>query len=181
MNEVDLERILAGGKSLVRTGWMQRGVPPAIGETVAQHSWEAGVIAYYLSKKILEKGVELNPEKAVTIAVFHDIGETLLGDLPKWTSDRLPQKEEIELEAIKELGLGEELFEEYKGKSLEGQVAKFSEMLSTYLQAKRYLKQGYDVGEILNSYLKVLEEVKKKFPFNLIEDVINFLINDLIK
>ena len=177
----DLERILNGGKNLVRTGWMQRGVPPAIGETVAQHSWEAGILAYYLSKKLRERGVEVNPEKAVTIAIFHDIGETLLGDLPKWTSERIPQKEDIEAEAIKELGLGEELFEEYRGKSLEGQIAKFSEMMSTYLQAKRYLRQGFDVKEILDTYFRELNEMKKKYPFNVIGDLIDFLINDLIK
>lgn len=181
MTDIDLERILSGGKNLVRTGWMQRGVPPSVGETVAQHSWEAGILAYYISKKLKEKGVNVSPEKAVTIAVFHDIGETLLGDLPKWATDRLPQKEEIEREAIKQLGLGEELFEEYKNKSLEGQIAKLSEMLATYLQARRYLRHGYDVKEIMETYFSVLQEMKRRSPFNLIEKQIDFLINDLIK
>ncbi|MFP3233380.1 MAG: phosphohydrolase, partial [Sulfolobaceae archaeon] len=106
---------------------------------------------------------------------------TLLGDLPKWATDRLPQKEEIEKEAIKQLGLGEELFEEYKNRSLEGQIAKLSEMLATYLQAKRYLRQGYDVKEIMETYFSVLQEMKRRSPFNLIENQIDFLINDLIK
>ena len=177
---MDLERILEGGKNLVRTGWMQRGVPPAIGETVAQHSWEAGILAYFLSTKLSERGVKIDPYKAVTIAIFHDIGESLLGDLPKWTTQRLKNKEDLEEEAIKELGLGIELFKEYKDEnSIEGKVAKFSEMLSTYLQAKRYLKMGFRVEEIIKTYSTEIEKLKREFPFSKITDTIDFIINDL--
>lgn len=173
-----IERLIVACKNLVRTGWMQRGIPPAFGETVSQHSWEAAILAYYLGKKLKDKGIEINPERASVIALFHDSGESLLGDLPKWASDRIKIKEEIELEAFRELGIEEELFIEYKkGNTLEGKIAKLGDILSTYLQAKRYLKLGYDVKEIIQTYEK---EIEKYLNDENLKPIIND-INDLIK
>jgi Predicted hydrolases of HD superfamily len=87
-----LERALEACKNLVRTGWMQRGVPPALGETVASHSFEAAVIAYLISEELKEIGVNVNPEHATVIALFHDIGESVLGDLPKWATQRIDKR-----------------------------------------------------------------------------------------
>ncbi|MBB5252888.1 HD domain-containing protein [Sulfurisphaera ohwakuensis] len=177
---MSLERVITGCKNLVRTGWMQRGVPPSIGETVSQHSWEAAVLAYYLASKLKEKGVKINPERASVIALFHDVAESLLGDLPKWASERIEEKEEIELEAIKELGLDVELFIEYKEmKSLEGKIAKLCDRLSTYMQAKRYAKLGYDVSEITKTYEKEIENLMKDEKLSLIINEINNLIKNI--
>jgi len=168
---MELEKVLVALKNLVRTGWMQRGIPPSMGETVSQHSWEAAILAYYLGSKLKEKGVNVSPERASVIALFHDIGESLLGDLPKWTSDRIPQKEEVELKAIKELGIDERLFAEYKErKTLEGKIAKLSDALSTYLQAIRYSKLGFDVSEIIKTYEKEIDEFLKDEKLKLISD-----------
>lgn len=177
---MSLERVLVGCKNLVRTGWMQRGIPASLGETVAQHSWEAAVLAYYLANKLKEKGVKVNPERASVIALFHDAAESLLGDLPKWASDKIEKKEEIELEAIKELGLDVELFVEYKEmKSLEGKIAKLCDRLSTYLQAKRYAKLGYDVIEIINTYEKDIKNLMKDNDLSLIANEIDDLIKNI--
>ncbi|ABP94822.1 MULTISPECIES: HD domain-containing protein [Metallosphaera] len=161
-----LERLIVGCKNLVRTGWMQRGVPPSVGETVAGHSFEAGVIAYVVASKLREKGHNVNPDRAAVIALFHDVGESLIGDLPKWFTDRA-SKERIELSAIEELGVGKELFLEYERRdTLEGAVAKFSEMMATYKQALRYRRQGYSVDEIIETYNKKLEEMWRLEPFS---------------
>lgn len=124
-----LERLLVGCKNLVRTGWMQRGVPPSIGETVASHSFEAAVIAYVIAQRLKELGQRVDPDHASVIALFHDVGESLIGDLPKWVTDRI-EKTSIELDAVASLGVGVQLFEEYNRRnSLEALVAKFSEMM----------------------------------------------------
>ncbi len=102
-----LERLLEGAKNLVRTGWMQNGIPSAMGETVASHSFEASVLAYVLSTELKRKGVEIDPEHSAVIALFHDAGETLLGDLPKWATNRI-NKREAEVEAFDELGIGKD-------------------------------------------------------------------------
>ena len=168
---MELEKALVGLKNLVRTGWMQKGIPPSMGETVSQHCWEAAVLAYYLGSKLKEKGVNVNPERASVIALFHDIGESLLGDLPKWASDRISQKEEVELEAIRELGVDINLFIEYKElKTVEGKLAKLSDALSTYLQAIRYSKLGFNVNEIIETYENEITELLEDEKLRLISD-----------
>ena len=46
-------------------------------ESVAEHSWRVAVIAYFFTK---EEG--LDPYKCATMAVFHDIAETRVWDIP---------------------------------------------------------------------------------------------------
>ncbi|AEB95628.1 MULTISPECIES: HD domain-containing protein [Metallosphaera] len=173
-----LERLIVGCKNLVRTGWMQRGVPPGIGETVAGHSFEAAVIAYVIATKLKEKGYQVNPDHASVIALFHDVGESLVGDLPKWVTERT-DKRELEISAIEELGVGKDLFLEYENReTLEGMVAKFSEVLATYKQALRYKKTGYDVDEIINTYESKLNEMWKTDCFLSIKKDIEGIILD---
>ena len=161
---MDLERI-ASLKSLVRTGWMQRGVPPSIGETVAAHSFEAAVIAYYLASELQRRGIKVDPYKSSVLALFHDVGEAILGDIPKWTTDRLGiKKRELEEQANGLLGTGE-VFREYKeSNSIEAKIAKLSDRLSTLLQAYRYSKLGYDVDEIIESYEREIDALVSDMP-----------------
>lgn len=144
---------------------MQRGIPPSIGETVADHSFEAAVIAFYLSIELRKKGVEVDPYKSSVLALFHDVGEAVIGDLPKWTTERLGlRKREIEAEAHRLLGT-EALFKEYKESgSVESKIAMISDRLSTLLQAYRYSKLGYDVKEIIESYEAELEKLLTDLP-----------------
>ncbi|MBW9140261.1 MAG: HD family hydrolase [Candidatus Aramenus sulfurataquae] len=173
---MQLERLLTACKNLARTGWMQRGVPPSMAETVSSHSFEASVLAYAISLKLREKGVEVNPDHAAVIALFHDVGESVLGDLPKWASRRV-DKSQAELEAYRELGIGEELFKEYKERNtLEAKVARLSDRLSTVVQANRYAKLGFDVREIAESYLKEINEMLSSHPFDLVKDFVQSLI-----
>jgi putative hydrolase of HD superfamily len=173
---MDLERMIVASKNLVRTGWMQKGIPPAIGETVADHSFEAAVIAYYLARKLSEKGINVNPDRAAVLALFHDAGESILGDLPKWTTERV-NKKDAEKEAFDEFGFGKELFVEFKEqKTIESKIAKISDRLSTYLQSVRYMKQGYEVKEIAESYLPEIENMISYYPISLIKDFIENVI-----
>lgn len=175
---MNLEILLAGAKSLVRTGWMQKGIPPAIGETIADHSFEAAVLAYVIALKLKERSINVNPDHAAVLALFHDAGETILGDFPKWTSERV-DKREAEREAFRVLGVGEELFQEFKEQeTLEAKIAKLSDRLSTYLQSKRYLKQGYDINEILDSYLLEINALLNSYPFSIIKDFIHELMGN---
>ncbi|EZQ10806.1 phosphohydrolase [Candidatus Acidianus copahuensis] len=181
---MEIEKMLIALKNLVRTGWMQKGIPGSEGETVAEHCFESAVLAYVIGLKLKEKGIQVNPERASTIALFHDAGESLLGDFPKWASERI-DKYSAELDAFKSLGIGEDLFIEYKKTiTLEGKIARLSDRLSTYLQTKRYSKKGYDVSEIGDSYAVEIRNFLNSEPFILLGDlwksigVYNFLQNE---
>ncbi|BBD73055.1 phosphohydrolase [Sulfodiicoccus acidiphilus] len=154
-----LERALRASKSLCRTGWMLRGVPGAEAETVAEHSFEAAVLAYFLAEKLAMSGVRVDAERATAVALFHDMGESVMGDLVKWTGKRV-DKPSVEREAFRELKVGEELFAEYSSRrSLESRLAKLSDVLSTHLQALRYAQRGYDVSEIVEATSSELQEL----------------------
>ncbi len=173
-----IAKTLAACKNLVRTGWMQSGIPPSLGDTVASHSFEAAVIAYYLSERLRVLGVNVNPDHAATIALFHDMGESLLGDFPKWASARI-DKREAELEAFREIGVGEDLFKELKeGKTLESKIAKLSDRVSTSIEAKRLKKRGYEVDSIIESYKPEICKALRDPDLNKISDVVMKLLMD---
>ncbi len=178
MNSRKIIDIISNLKNLSRTGWLLRGVPAAIAENVAEHSFEAASIAFLIAKQLVDNGVKVNVYKAAMMALIHDWSEAIVGDIPRWTALKLEGKKEfVEEEAFKTFTYAIELFEEYlKGDSLEAVVAKVSDALATYLQACRYLKTGYqDVEEIKNSMKKKILEIIDETP--VIEKAIkNFLV-----
>lgn len=161
------ERVM-GLKWLARTGWMQRGIPPAVAETVAAHTFEVAVLAHLLATELERAGAPINVRRVLELALYHDMPEALEGDIVKWVKDRLPHEvaEGVEREAADALGVPEGLVNEMvTPSSLEAQVVKFADNLATCLQAMRYLRQGYEVGDILEgTRAYVLSAWVKKFP-----------------
>jgi putative hydrolase of HD superfamily len=140
-------------KGLARTGWMQRGVPKELAESVAEHSFESAVIAFELSSFLAKKGTKINAERAAVVALTHDLHEVLTGDLPKWTSQRVDKKR-IEILAFKEFSEEiEKLLLEYTlQNSIEAKVAYISDKLSTFIQARYYYNLGMkEVKEIMHT------------------------------
>jgi len=162
---MEVVRITTALKALVRTGWMQRGIPPSMGETVAAHLFESAVLAYYLASRLASKGRKVDPNRAAVLALFHDAGEAILGDLPKWATDNLGEnKRNAELEANRELGT-DGLFMEYKAQNtVEAKVARLSDRLSTVLQGLRYERMGFDVREIIHGYMREIEVLLNELP-----------------
>ncbi len=62
-------------KHVPRAGWMLAGVPTP--ESVAEHSFRVGVIAYILA---VHEGAD--PERAAALGLFHDLPEARTGDVP---------------------------------------------------------------------------------------------------
>ncbi|WP_457743107.1 HD domain-containing protein, partial [Thermococcus sp.] len=78
---LDLLLELGNLKRLPRTGWLLRGVPNP--ESIADHSFRVALITLFLADELKARGVEVNTEKALKIALLHDIGETRITDIPK--------------------------------------------------------------------------------------------------
>jgi 5'-deoxynucleotidase YfbR-like HD superfamily hydrolase len=64
-----------------RAGWLMAGVPEA--ETISDHCFETAVIAALLSSHIDEK---VDMRKVLMMALFHEIGEVRMTDLPRRAS-----------------------------------------------------------------------------------------------
>src|SRR5215510_1463116 len=67
-------------KSVPRIGWLLRGVRDV--ESVAAHSFGVAVIAMLLADRARARGVEVNVERLLRMALLHDMTETRTGDLP---------------------------------------------------------------------------------------------------
>lgn len=141
-------------KNIPRTGWLQRGIPPAIAETVAEHSFE---VASILAVVAMEAKGRLDTERLLLMGIIHDWGEAVAGDIPRSLTRRLGKgaKSEAERKIMGELAEASgfasvrALFEEYEGRgSPEAVVAKVADILSTLRQARAYLARGYKVEDI---------------------------------
>ncbi len=127
-------------KRMPRSGWFMAGVENP--ESVAEHSWRAAVIAYFFAK---EAG--LDPYKCATMAVFHDIAETRVWDIP-WLPRRRGYISKDEEKAAWELLQDEELFRLWKEvdekNTPEGKLVKDAEYFEMAITAYEYAREGYE-------------------------------------
>jgi putative hydrolase of HD superfamily len=63
-------------KETKRTGWINRKIPNA--ESVADHCFRMAIIAMLLAKK-----AKVNQNRAVKMAIVHDLAEAITGDIPR--------------------------------------------------------------------------------------------------
>ena len=145
-------------KHIPRTGWMRDGVPHP--ESVAEHSFKAALIAMVLADSLK---IRINKGKLMKMALIHDVGESIIGDLTPYTKKglRIPKltarKHKIELQAIKKIfgGIpnGSEyikLFEEFEaGRTNESKIFGQIDKLEMVFQAAEYERKH---GLTLNTY-----------------------------
>lgn len=75
---IELQRL----KRLDRTGWTLRGLPNGT-ESVAAHSFGVAVTAMMLADEVQARGLEVDCEGVLRMALLHDWAETRVGDLPR--------------------------------------------------------------------------------------------------
>lgn len=75
---IELQRL----KRLDRTGWILRGLPNGT-ESVAAHSFGVTVTAMILADELVHRGVVVNAERMLRMALLHDWAEARVGDMPK--------------------------------------------------------------------------------------------------
>ena len=75
---IELQRL----KRLDRTGWTLRGLPNGT-ESVAAHSFGVSATAMLLADRCVARGVTMNVEKLLRIALLHDWAEVRVGDMPR--------------------------------------------------------------------------------------------------
>lgn len=167
MSKAVLEFLRSAGKlKLVpRAGWVQRGVKNP--ESVAEHSYRVAVIAMLLCG--LQKR---SAEKAVKIALLHDLQEALVGDITK-KSENYEEKKAVERKAIEEIlgALPDRLRKEYaklwkeyaEQKTKEARLVKQADRLELLFQAREYEKLGYALEDFWREEYRFEGEAKKIF------------------
>ena len=165
-------------KRLPRTGWLLRGVPYP--ESIADHSYRVALITLFLADELREKGVEVNVEKALKIALLHDIGEARITDIPL-TAQSYINKEKAEKKAVMELLLASprpkeyfRLWREYEEEtSFEGRLVKFADRLEMLIQAYEYEKAGF---VDLDEFWETLEKLRESEFYGHFKELIERLV-----
>ncbi|TVT88920.1 HD domain-containing protein [Haloferax volcanii] len=155
-------------KDELRTGWVLRNIDSP--ESVAAHTWgTASLCLLYADQQ------EVDPQKAVTMALIHDLGEARTGDIATRAEDgrqtiSTSEKESAERSAVTDL-LGPfndtellSLWEEYEARDTPtAQFVKDMDLIDNCLQALKYERQGrYDDAEA-NDHFAEFENLDEFF------------------
>lgn len=144
--EATLRILLEAGllKRVRRSGWWVVGIDDP--ETVAEHSFRASLIGYFLAKK---EGVDAY--KVLLMTLFNDLHEARINDLHKMgqryidfpAAEKKVFKEQIQgLDYKIRVELERLRFELDKQSSPEAVLARDADILECLLQAKEYHSQG---------------------------------------
>ena len=139
-------------KQLNRSGWVRNKVKNS--ESVADHSFSLAILAMLVAQ---QRG--LNVEKAMKIALIHDLGESIIGDLTPHDGVDKKEKHHREKAALKEilarLQQKEELiglWQEFEDKSSpEAKLVAQLDKLDAYLQARNYRLPEEGLNEFMNN------------------------------
>lgn len=168
MNVLEFFNVIAKLKERKRSGWKVSGVKNS--ESIADHSFGVAVLVMILGKK-----KNLNLEKALKMALIHDLGESKTGDIITWKNFHATRKEKLKREwsALKEItkDLGEtgreilELWREFEeGRSPEAKFVKSIDKFETVLQARVYRKKEKNLNSYIETFFEpeILNEIKDK-------------------
>jgi len=165
--------------NIVRSGWLLRGVPSSIAETVAEHTFLTAYICIELSRNI--KDVDVG--KVVLYSLVHDIGEAFIGDIVKPVSMRLGElKEYIEEDYVVSNIDNELIIELYKRYTrqvdFEAKLTRLCNHISTLLMGIEYKGLGYKVNDIIDNTYNEIERISEELN---IKDTVKNLITKLMK
>lgn len=144
-----------------RSGWIFSGVNAAQTESIADHSFRTALITLFLCKELERKGVEINTELALTLALLHDVPEAFTHDIDRRViqlgGETMEQgRHHAERMAIAKLSqnlgnLGDFLKNAWacleQGTGLEVQIVRMCDRLETTVQALEYVLRGHRVEQ----------------------------------
>jgi putative hydrolase of HD superfamily len=144
---IELQRL----KTLDRTGWTLRGRAPGA-ESVAAHSYGVALAAMMLADEVRERGVAVDVERLLRIALMHDWAEARLGDMPRTAvqyfgalTRRKAERAAFD-DMVKETACGESyraLHEDYEEReSLEARLVKAADIIDLLVQALAFERAG---------------------------------------
>jgi putative hydrolases of HD superfamily len=179
---IELQRL----KRLDRTGWTLRGLPNGT-ESVAAHSFGVGVTAMLLADKLISRGISVDVEKVLRIALLHDWAEVRVGDMPRTATLYFGSeaRKEAETAAFSDVvsdvdsaqGLYASLYTDYEHRSsLEARLVKAADVLDLLVQVLALERAG---ARGLDEFWEIAEQPK----FNLegeAEQIVQELLDSIL-
>lgn len=136
-------------KRMPRTGWTYAGVPAAEIESVAEHSFNAAVIAFALATM---EGAD--PQRCAVLALFHDTQESRVTDISYLGKRYLTPKDNVAVTEEQTAGVTPEVRDRIRavvaeheaGETVEARLAHDADKLECVLQAVDYRSRG--IGDV---------------------------------
>lgn len=180
---IELQRL----KRLARTGWTLRGLPNAT-ESVASHSFGVCVTAMLLADEVKARGLEVDCERLLRMALLHDWAETRVGDMPRTATNYFgaEARKSAEKLAFADLvnGAGstaaeyKEIFAEYEERrSLEARLVKAADVIDLLVQAYALERSG---ARGLDEFWEVIDKADFQLP-QLAEQAVNEVLQLLLE
>jgi len=175
---IEFSKIVGKLKKVERTGWVTNvGIENP--ESVADHTFRSAILAMVFSDI-----KNLDTEKAMRMALIHDLSEALIGDWDSFAKkklgvEKLRQKEEESMEKIFAF-LPENLKEKYisvwkefqEQKTEEAKLVKQLEKVEMVIQALEYEEEGYDkkrLEKFFDDVRPILKDEELKNLFVILE------------
>lgn len=162
-------------------------MPQHFHESVAEHSFYVAYFANILCEMLEEKGVKINKEKAMTMALVHDAEEMFSGDILtpfKYRSTEVREAiKKVNIEVIKEAfhDLPEHIEKKYINlwneesaqQSIEAQIIKKADKLSLLGKCAEEIKAGNTFfQEIYDTQLQKLREDEQAWWVKIKDDIL---------
>lgn len=139
-------------KRLDRTGWTLRGLPNGT-ESVASHSFGVSVAAMMLADELKARGLVVDVERVLRMALVHDWAETRVGDLPRTATNYFgaEARKSAETHAFADIIFGvkagesdyQRLYQDYEQRqTLEARLVKAADVIDLLLQAYALERAG---------------------------------------
>jgi len=179
---IELQRL----KRLERTGWTLRGQPNGT-ESVAAHSFGVAVTAMLLADEIKARGLSVDVERVLRMALIHDWAETRVGDMPRTATNyfgaaaRKRAEGNAFADIIRGAGEGESayapLHAEYEERnSVESRLVKAADIIDLLIQAYALERAG---AKGLDEFWQVAHEPDFQLP-SIANKVVNEVVQSLL-
>ncbi|KAJ4263985.1 hypothetical protein NW762_006023 [Fusarium torreyae] len=165
--------LLGGLKTTKREGWTRHGINP---ESVADHSYRMGMIALFAPQG-------LDQAKCMKMCLFHDIAESVVGDITPFSGVSKTEKGRREASTIEYIATRwpgrytaeiQELWNEFEaGETAEAQFALDIDKIELLLQAVEYERNGEsqrDLGEFMGVARKLRSEAGKTWADEILRE-----------
>ncbi len=139
-------------KLIPRSGWWYYGIKEP--ESVADHTLAVAMLTFVVASFLRRQGVAVDPYRATVMAVFHELGESRIGDVHLEARRYIPPEklDEAERKAYEEVigvlgDVGKEilrLYDDFENRgSNDALVVRAADKLELLFQALTYEKHGY--------------------------------------
>lgn len=178
---IELQRL----KRLERPGWTLRGLPNGT-ESVGAHSFGVSVTAMMLADRIKARGLDLDIERVLKMALLHDWAEMRVGDLPRTATNYfgVDIRKTAETSAFADVVANldgalsyREIYQDYEQReSIEARLVKAADVIDLLLQAYALEHAG---AKGLDEFWEVAEEADFKLP-PVAHEVVEELLQSLL-